>query len=103
MAEPHEKLATQVDPVVLDGIRNLARQEGSQLQALVEEALVDFVEKRKSTHSRPNLIAEYYAHRDQCLALKFEALKILHPANANGWGIGVNDPGTRPGHDAANE
>ena len=104
MAEPHEKLATQVDPVVLDGIRSLARQEGRQLQALVEEALADFVEQRKSSRSRPNLIAEYYAGRDKYRALsqKLEAIKAS-PASLRTGAVGTGvDFGMRSQPDAAN-
>jgi hypothetical protein len=59
MADVREKFATQVDPDVLAHIRNLAQQEGRQLQALVEEALVDLIEKRKNARPRANVMAAY--------------------------------------------
>lgn len=59
MAEPREKFATQVDPTILASVRSLAHQEGRQLQALVEEALVDLIEKRKNGRPRPNVMAAY--------------------------------------------
>jgi hypothetical protein len=61
MADVREKFATQVDPDVLAHIRNLAQQEGRQLQALVEEALVDLIEKRKNARPRANVMAAYQA------------------------------------------
>jgi|GEM_PF-320394 len=57
----HEKFATQVDPKILADIRHLAKQEGRQLQALVAEALVNLIEKRKNTQPRANVMAAYEA------------------------------------------
>ena len=60
MAAPQRaKFATQVDPRVLETIRELARQEGRQLQALVDEALVDLIEKRRQVRPRPSVMALY--------------------------------------------
>ena len=61
MAEPREKFATQVDPKVLAAVRGLAHKEGRQLQALVEEALADLIEKRKRSTPRPHVMAAYAA------------------------------------------
>ncbi len=61
MAEAREKFATQVDPKILADIRHLAKQEGRQLQALVAEALVDLIEKRKNTQPRASVMAAYGA------------------------------------------
>ncbi len=53
MAEPTlEKFATQVKPETLATLRSLAKIEGRQLQALVEEALSDLIEKRKGGRPR---------------------------------------------------
>jgi predicted transcriptional regulator len=69
MAEPREKFATQVDPSILARVRTLAQQEGRQLQALVEEALADLIEKRKNTHPRPAVMAAYHASHEKYGAL----------------------------------
>lgn len=59
-----EKFATQVDAEILAAIRKLARQEGRQLQALVEEALADLLAKREQRHPRASVMAAYQAsHR----------------------------------------
>jgi predicted ArsR family transcriptional regulator len=42
-----EKFATRVDAEILSAVRSLAQQEGRQLQALVDEALANLLEKRK--------------------------------------------------------
>ena len=56
-----EKFATQVDAEILSAIRSLAQQEGRQLQALVEEALADLLEKRKQSQPRRQVMAAYQA------------------------------------------
>jgi hypothetical protein len=65
MAQTREKFATQVDSTLLTSVRNLAQQEGRQLQAVVEEALADLVEKRKNTRPRPSVMAAYLASHDK--------------------------------------
>jgi len=40
------KFATQADPEVLAALRKIAGQEGRQLQALVDEALRDYIEQK---------------------------------------------------------
>jgi hypothetical protein len=47
-----KKFATQVDTAILSAVRTLAREEGRQLQALVDEALSDPVEKHHRARPR---------------------------------------------------
>jgi hypothetical protein len=54
-----EKFATQVDSVILSAVRSLAQSEGRQLQALVDEALADLIEKRKQGRPRNHVMAAY--------------------------------------------
>jgi hypothetical protein len=56
-----EKFATQVDSDILSAVRALAQEEGRQLQALVDEALSDLIEKRKNTRPRPHVMGAYHA------------------------------------------
>lgn len=56
-----EKFATQVNPDVLASIREIAKAEGRQLQALVDEALTDLVEKRKLSAPRRHIVTAYQA------------------------------------------
>jgi hypothetical protein len=56
-----EKFATQVEASLLAEIRELARSEGRQIQALIDEALADLVEKRRSAKPRPHVMALYQA------------------------------------------
>ncbi|WP_342628285.1 hypothetical protein AAC691_20615 [Nguyenibacter vanlangensis] len=65
MATPQrEKFATQVDPQILQAVRDLARSEGRQLQALVDEALADLIEKRKRQRPRAHVMAAYQASHE---------------------------------------
>jgi hypothetical protein len=54
-----QKFATQVDPDLLEAVRGIAREEGRQVQALVDEALADFVEKRRLGRPRSHVMAAY--------------------------------------------
>jgi len=60
-----EKFATQVDSQVLAAVRSLAQKEGRQLQALVEEALSDLIEKRKNARPRPHVMGAYLASHEK--------------------------------------
>lgn len=65
MDEAREKFATQVNSEILTKVRSIARNEGRQLQALVEEALVDLVEKRKNARPRAHVMAAYLSSHDK--------------------------------------
>ena len=58
-AHAREKFATQVDADILASVRNLAQTEGRQLQALVDEALADLIEKRRQGKPRAHVMAAY--------------------------------------------
>jgi hypothetical protein len=64
-----EKFATQVNSEILADVRNLAQSEGRQIQALVEEALADLVEKRRQTKPRAHVMAAYQASHEKFGAL----------------------------------
>ena len=59
MSQTREKFATQVTTEILASVRTIAEKEGRQLQALVDEALADLIEKRKQTRPRPHVMATY--------------------------------------------
>lgn len=56
MAVALQKFATQADPLVLGEVRTIAAREGKQLQAVIDEALRDFIEKRKRGRPRPEVL-----------------------------------------------
>src|SRR5262249_49805138 len=51
-----KKFATQVDADILTAVRAIAQEEGRQIQALVDEALSDLVEKRRKARPRPHVM-----------------------------------------------
>lgn len=59
-----EKFATQVDAEILAAVRGIAQSEGRQLQALVDEALADLIEKRNQARPRPHVMTAYQASHD---------------------------------------
>ena len=59
MATPLSKFATQADPMVLKEVRAIAAKEGKQLQAVIDEALRDFIEKRKRGKPRAEVLTAF--------------------------------------------
>jgi len=64
MSKSREKFATQVDPDNLSAVRKLADKEGRQLQALVDEALADLIDKHNNARPRPHVMAAYLASHE---------------------------------------
>jgi len=56
-----EKFATQINSEILVAVRQLAEREGRQIQALMDEALADLLEKRKRANPRAHVMAAYAA------------------------------------------
>ena len=54
---------------------NLAHKEGRQLQALVEEALTDLIEKHRLGRPRANVMAAYQESHERYAALYQELAK----------------------------
>jgi len=65
MSDTREKFATQVDSRLLTKVRRLAKQEGRQIQALVDEALADLIEKRDRTKPRDHVMAAFHASHER--------------------------------------
>jgi hypothetical protein len=55
MGSVREKFSSQADARLLAEMRKIARSEGRQLQALLDEAMRDYVEKRRSGKARPHV------------------------------------------------
>ncbi len=60
-----EKFATQVNAEILSAVRALAEKEGRQLQALVDEAFIDLIEKRKRATPRAHVMGAYLASHEK--------------------------------------
>jgi len=65
MSQAREKFATQVNSEILSTVRTIAREEGRQLQALVDEALADLIEKRKQAKPRAHVMGAYLASHEK--------------------------------------
>ncbi len=65
MAVRRKKFATQADPVILAEMRRIAKNEGRQFQAVIEEAFRDFIEKRKADKPRPHVMAHFHASMEK--------------------------------------
>ena len=59
VTQTREKFATQVDGALLADLRGLAKQEGRQIQALVEEAIAALIEQRRQGAIRPHVLSAY--------------------------------------------
>lgn len=68
-SQAREKFATQVNSEILAAVRNLAQSEGRQLQALVDEALADLLDKRKQNKPRAIVMSAYQASHEKFGAL----------------------------------
>ena len=65
MAQTREKFATQVNSKILRDVRALAKGEGRQLQALMDEALADLIEKHKNAKPRAHVMGAYLASHEK--------------------------------------
>lgn len=50
------KFATQADPQILEILRGMAKVEGRQLQALVNDALQEYVIRKQNQTPRPHVM-----------------------------------------------
>jgi hypothetical protein len=64
-APARAKFATQVNSAILVEVRMLAEKEGRQIQALVDEALADLIEKRKKTTPRSHVMGAYLTSHEK--------------------------------------
>ncbi len=65
MSTVREKFATQVNSEILTAVRTIAQAEGRQIQSLIDEALADFIEKRKNGRPRAHVMAAYEASHEK--------------------------------------
>ena len=65
VSQTREKFATQVNSEILSAVRTLAEKEGRQLQALMDEALADLIEKHKNAKPRPHVMGAYLASHER--------------------------------------
>lgn len=65
MLRNREKFVVHIDSEIVSLLRELAQQEGRQVQALVEEGLADLIEKHKNVKLRPDVLNAYLASNEK--------------------------------------
>ena len=70
MVATRQKFSSQVNPELLEGMREIARKEGRQFQAVLEEAMAGYIEGKTRGNVRPEVMAHYRAslERNRLLA-----------------------------------
>ena len=61
MIAPRKKFSSQADPELLAAMRQIARTDGRQFQAVLEDAMSHYIENRASQRVRPEVMAHYRA------------------------------------------
>ena len=59
MSTVREKFATHVDSALIESVRKLVKSEGRQIQAVVEDALLDHLEAKNGAPGREHVMAAY--------------------------------------------
>ena len=57
MVTTRQKFSSQADPELLAGMREAARKEGRQFQAVLEDAMRIYLESKAQTQVRPEVMA----------------------------------------------
>ncbi len=59
MAVPRQKFSSQASPELLAAVREIARKEGRQFQAVLEEAMREYIENRDREKLRASVMAHF--------------------------------------------
>ena len=59
MATAREKFSSQASPELLEGMREIARREGRHFQAVLEDAMSNYIESKVQEKVRPEVMAHY--------------------------------------------
>lgn len=61
MVAAREKFSSQASPELLAGMREIARREGRQFQAVLEDAMSVYIESKDREKVRPEVMAHFRA------------------------------------------
>ena len=61
MVASREKFSSQAAPELLESMRQIARKEGRFFQAVLEDAMQQYVQTRNHSNVRPEVMAHYRA------------------------------------------
>ncbi len=56
-----EKFSSQAVPELLSKMREIARNDGRHFQAVLEDAMRDYIKGRTQSNVRPEVMAHFYA------------------------------------------
>ncbi len=65
MAARREKFTCEADAALLDALRALAKQDGRHFQAVLEDAIRDYMESRRQEKPRGAVMAHFQASLDK--------------------------------------
>ena len=69
------KFATQADPALLEQLRSMASKEGRQIQALLDEALREYIQRKQESTPRKAVIDAFNASMEEYDSLYKELAK----------------------------
>jgi hypothetical protein len=61
MTTTRQKYASQADPELLEAMRAVAKEEGRQFQAVMEDAMREYIERRNNASPREHVMAHLRA------------------------------------------
>ena len=65
MSAVRQKFSSQADPQVLAEIKAIAQEEGRQFQAVLEQAMREFIERKRNTKPREQVLAYFRTSVDK--------------------------------------
>jgi predicted transcriptional regulator len=75
MSAIREKFSSQASPEVLSAFRQLAENEGRQFQALLDEAMRDYLDRKSQRQSRRHVLEAFSQSRKEFEPLYRELAK----------------------------
>lgn len=76
MAAPaREKFSSQASPEVLAALRRIAESQGRQFQAVLDEALREYIDKQQKQRPRRHVVAAFASSLDEFDSLYRELAK----------------------------
>ena len=60
-----EKFSSQASPDVLTALRQIAELQGRQFQAVLDEALRDYIDRQQKTRPRRHVMASFASRLDE--------------------------------------
>lgn len=74
-ASVREKFSSQASPEVLAALRKLAESQGRQFQAVLDEALRDYLDRQQTERPRRHVLAAFASSLDEFDSLYQELAK----------------------------